>query len=194
MSLSVIVPTIGRPSLRDALVSMALQLVGEDEVLVVADGSRPEAARIVSSFDWRFKFMEAPGPSSDWGNTPRNYGIERAKGSHLVFMDDDDVYLPKAFEAFRRAIAETPDRPHIFKMIHHERIIWQEPVLKRTNVSTQMFLIPNLPGRVGRWNKEYDGDFDFLYRTLLMYLDGPKVVVWQEDVVALLTAHRKGVF
>lgn len=194
MSLSVIVPTIGRPSLKDTLGSIAPQLVADDEVLVVSDGDQPDAGDIVAHFDDRFIFMEAPGPSGDWGATPRNHALDRAKGSHLIFMDDDDVFLPTAFKAFRRAIRYAPEKPHLFKMYLETRTIWDKPIVEMGNVSTQTFLIPNLPKKVGRWTSRYEGDFDFLLETLSYYPEGEKSVVWKDEFVAALKSHKMGVF
>lgn len=194
MSLSIIVPTIGRPSLMHALDSISQQLAREDEVLIVADGPRPNIPEIAAFFDVRFRFMESPGPAEDWGATPRNYGIERALNTHLGFMDDDDVYLPDALDAFRTAIRAVPDKPHIFRMQREKDVIWNLPVVRGANVSTQMYLIPNVPGRVGRWSRLYDGDLHFLQETLGTYPEGQDAVVWHEEIVSRVTAYRKGVF
>lgn len=194
MSLSIIVPTIGRPTLHNTLVTIRLQLAEEDEVLVVGDGKQPEAKEIVSQFGGRMTYMESPGPARDWGATPRNYGIERAQGTHFVFMDDDDVFLPNAFDAFRMAIEENPDKPQLFKMYREGKVLWEEPVVKVGNVSTQMYLIPNVPGKVGRWTREYEGDFHFLKETLSYYPEGHEAIVWMNKIVASLTTHKKGVF
>lgn len=194
MSLSIIVPTMGRPSLLDTLISIESQLGNEDEVLIITDGTTPQAGMITSLFDKRFKLMESSGPALDWGATPRNYGIDHAHGSHLAFMDDDDVYLPGAFDAFRRAIVTAPDQPHIFRMYREGCILWQFQVVRGANVSTQMYLIPNLPGRVGRWTTCYDGDWYFLLDTLRSYPEGEASIVWHEEIIAELTLHRRGEF
>lgn len=194
MSLSIIVPTIGRPSLINALDSIQSQLRPGDEVLVVSDGLRPNIPDIANFFDGRFRFMESPGPASDWGATPRNYGIERAANSHLAFMDDDDVYLPGAFDAFRQAITQAPAQPHLFRISREGKVIWEYQVVRGANVSTQMFLVPKLPGRVGRWSRDYDGDLHFIQETLGYYPEGHDAVLWHEEIVASLSAPRKGVF
>lgn len=194
MSLSIIIPTMGRPSLRDTLESIEPQLGQEDEVLIVEDGPLPESTDIVSQFDQRFRAIVAPGPARDWGATPRNFAIPRATKTHLAFMDDDDLYLPGAFDAFRAAIEENPDRPHMFRMYRGLEMLWKRPVVIGANVSTQMYLIPNVFGRVGRWTKKYDGDLYFIRQTLSMYPEGYNALVWKEAVVASLTTHRKGIF
>lgn len=194
MSLSIVVPTMGRPSLLATLDSIGLQIKKEDEVLVVADGLREGISEIARHYDNRYRFMQSPGPANDWGATPRNYAIARARGTHLAFMDDDDTYLPQAFDLFRQAIDEAPAKPHIFRMRREGDLLWKVQDVRGCNVSTQMFLIPNVPERVGRWGSRYDGDLDFILGTLRQYPEGHAEVVWHEQVIAELITHRRGAF
>lgn len=186
-SISVVVPTIGRPSLLPALRSIASQMGPDDEVLVSGDGPQPLAREMASSFGPRFRYMESDTRAYDWGATPRNAALDVAAGDAVAFMDDDDVYLPGAFEAMRRGLEENPGRPLVFMMRHRGRLIWQRPELFSGNVSSQMFAVPNVPGRVGRWTTRYEGDFDFIASTLSLYPEGS--VVFREEVIAELTEH-----
>jgi glycosyltransferase involved in cell wall biosynthesis len=119
VTFSVIVPTSGRATLRHALDSIASQLEPGDEIIVVCN------------------------QDGDFGNAARNSGIERARGSHLVFLDDDDEYLPGAFSRMRKAAAEHPDRVILFPQ-HRE-------VYGDTPPSTVGSVFPNVPGKVGRF-------------------------------------------
>lgn len=194
MSLSIIIPTMGRPSLKATLSSIGHQLLQEDEVLVVADGPREGLSELPERGDSRYRFLESPGPADDWGATPRNYALGRARGTHIAFMDDDDTYYPWAFELFRQAIAEAPAQPHIFRMLREGDVLWKVQDVRGANVSTQMFLIPNVPERLGRWSTRYDGDLDFILATVRQYPEGPFSVIWHEQLVAELTSHKRGVF
>jgi hypothetical protein len=113
---TVIVPTCGRPTLERTLWSIAVS-AGPDssdvEALVVADGPQPDAHAIFERFGeahptWRY--LEY-GPTARRGNAQRTYGMTQARGQHLLFMDDDDVYRRRAFKAIRAATAQTPTRP-----------------------------------------------------------------------------------
>ena len=158
-TLSVIVATVGRPTLRRALASVALQLEPGDEIIVVCDAS------------------------DDAGDTPRNDAMPRARGTHLAFLDDDDVYAPDALERMRRFAREHPGRIGIFKMKHPSGTThWREgePVLRYANVSTQTFLVPNVPGKLGRWHRGvprpdakgyYIGDYAFITETVRLQGD-----------------------
>ena len=141
---SVIVPTKGRPSIHRTLESIVPQLEHGDEVIVVRDST------------------------GDSGDTARNDGMSRARGTHLLFMDDDDVYVPGAFAKMRRFADENPGRIGIFRMEYTtgpKR--WRVPELKNRNVSTQIFLVPNVPGKLGVWEHRgtVHGDYTFIDET-----------------------------
>jgi glycosyltransferase involved in cell wall biosynthesis len=152
-TLSIIIPTSGRPTLKRTLASIADQLRPGDEVIVVRDA-------------W-----------GDSGDTARMDAMARARGSHLAFMDDDDVYARDGLERMRCFARRQPNRIAIFKMEHPVRTThWREnePELRYANVSSQNFLVPNVPGRLGRWHEVprpsgkgmYAGDYVFIRETI----------------------------
>jgi glycosyltransferase involved in cell wall biosynthesis len=172
VTLSVVVPTRGRGSLAATLASIAEQLEPGDELLVLCNDD------------------------GDFGNAARQSLLERARGSHVVFMDDDDQYARGAFDAMRRFAREHPGRVGIFRMRFLDgRHLWREPVLRRTNVSTQMFCVPNLPGKLGSWtaaaaegaSRPYVADFEFISQTVTLQGDP----VFREEVVALIRSDRR---
>ena len=95
--MSVVIPTKDRPTLlSNALRSVAEQTYPNLEVIVVDDGSDPPV-----SFE--------PGPNTEGIQVirlspsmgpaaARNEGVERATGSFLAFLDDDDEWLPDKTE------------------------------------------------------------------------------------------------
>ena len=89
---TIIVGTAGRKTLRRTLKSITPQLEPGDELFVLRDDS------------------------GDAGDTPRNQTMYRAAGSHLLFMDDDDVYVPDALANMRRFADENPGRIGIFRI------------------------------------------------------------------------------
>src|SRR5262245_51048996 len=136
VSFSVIVPTCGRPSLAATLASLQGQLERGDEVLCIADGTQPEAERIWHRAGLPRRYRET-APTADWGASQRNQGLDLARGSHLLFMDDDDVYTPGALAVMRRAVEADPETPHIFRMrfataawgLPAGAVIWHTPDL-----------------------------------------------------------------
>ena len=116
---TVIVPTSGRPTLAAALASVSDQLEPGDELILVCSND------------------------GDFGNAARNAALERARGSHLVFLDDDDEYLPGGFATMRGMADKHPGRLLVF--------------LKRWEVYGDAYgavtaaVFPNLPGKLGRF-------------------------------------------
>jgi hypothetical protein len=167
VTFSVIVPTRGRSTLHGTLASITEQLEPGDEVILRC--SRDE----------------------DFGNQARQSMIERAKGTHLVFMDDDDQFATGALATMRRFAAENPGRIGIFRMRYLDgRILWTEPLLRLRNVSSQMLCVPNVPGKLGHWESpEYEriADYEFVRQTA--ELQGEPI--FREEVVAHIRSDRR---
>jgi glycosyltransferase involved in cell wall biosynthesis len=191
MSLSIIVPTIGRPSLFNTLASIVAQPLDRspvpdvdegDEVLVI--GGSPAGIIGFESFGVR----HVPCPmGGHWGCEERMLGIAQARQSHLAFLDDDDVWLPHARAAIGRAIATDPDQPILFQMRYGSgRVLWATPSVQMGNVSTQMIVVPNDPTRLGRWTTRREGDYDFLASLGWPASD----IVWRDEVIAEIGQER----
>ena len=167
VTFSVVVPTRGRRSIDAALESITEQLEPGDEVLVRC--SRDE----------------------DFGNSARQSMIERAKGTHLLFMDDDDQFARGALAVMRAFAHEHPGRIGIFRMRYLDgRVLWTEPVLRLRNVSSQMLCVPNVPGKLGRWESpEYPrvADYEFVRGTV--ELQGEPI--FREEIVAHIRSDRR---
>lgn len=167
MTFSVIVPTRGRRSLAATLDSVAEQLEPGDELLVRC--TRDE----------------------DFGNAARQSLVERASGTHLVFIDDDDQLALGALATMRRVARENPRRVAIFRMRYLDgRVLWEDPVLRERNVSSQMLLVPNVPGKLGRWeNPEYPRMADWAFVAETVRLQGEPL--FREEVVAHIRSDRR---
>jgi glycosyltransferase involved in cell wall biosynthesis len=146
VTFSIILPTIGRTTLGNTFRSFCDQLQPGDEVLIVRDSS------------------------NDSGNTARNDAIARARGTHLLFVDDDDEFLPGALAAIRAFAAENPGRIGIFRLHNElEDGPWRRHDLRDTG--SPNYCIPNVPGKVGRFFCEENprrGDIHFIRETVAL--------------------------
>jgi len=187
MKLSIIIPTVGRDSLQATLESVVSQThrVGPDadEVLVIGG---PGAA-VAPYADAGCRHLPCP-PGGDWGCVERTKGIAAATGTHLAFIDDDDVWVPGARLALAHAMADWPDRLALFRMRYRKdgAILWDKPVLRVGNVSTQMILVPNDPARLGRWTTRREGDFDFISSCQWP----EQAIAWYDNVIAEIGRRR----
>ncbi len=166
MTISFIIPSINRPSLKRTLNSIKTT-VG-DEIIVEYDSP----------------------PSGKWGNPQRNEGMKRATCDYLAFIDDDDYYVPAAREIMEQAIAENPGKPILFKVRYpNGDIIWKEKKRIPGNVSTQMILVPNKPEILHYW----EGGRNMADCLFIQKWKWPEEdIVWREEIIALMGHNDKG--
>jgi hypothetical protein len=168
---TIILATAGRPTIKHTLASIAPQLEPGDELFILRDDS------------------------GDAGDTPRNETMHRAAGTHLLFIDDDDEYVPDALARIRRFADAHPGRIGLFKMKHVVGTThWRDREVYYGNLSTQTFCVPNIPGKLGRWHRierlnrdePYIGDYVFLKETI--ELQGEPIFV--DEVTVLVRPER----
>jgi glycosyltransferase involved in cell wall biosynthesis len=183
---TVIVPTTGRPTLRHTLASISSQLEAGDTLIVVRNDD------------------------GDFGNQARNRGIEVATTSHLVFLDDDDEWVPGALARMRLFADEQPGRIGIFRC-RIEGVAEGPTTPDLGGTGTQNYVVPNLPGKVGRFRPadlsdptfralrpgetaEYLsvrlGDVEFIRSTVELQQSEP---VWLPEVTTVLRPERNRV-
>lgn len=187
-TISLVIATIGRPTLARSLASLRCQeWIPGDEVLVVGDGTQPVARELCGLFAnaLPLRYLENPGPTGLWGHHARNWVLDAklCRGAYLMALDDDDEYTPGAIAAARAAFAASAEpRPHIFRMSGHPScaLLWAEPVLRVGSFGTPCIAAPNDPARLGRYGHRYTGDFDFAESTCAAYPGGP---AWREEVI-----------
>lgn len=186
MGLTVIIATLGRPSLARTARSLVPQLDVDDEVIVAT--RFPERASGFVPYDRQWRVVYTACDEAYGGANERNATMHLATGSHLCFIDDDDVYTPGALDAMRDAAC---DRPVIFRVDLTRLgtgVIWREPVLEYTNVSTQAFLVPNVPDKLGHWEAYQHGrgcDYTFITETVALQGDP----VFRDEIVAVGRPH-----
>lgn len=108
---SIVIPTYNRAHLiAKTLESVRQQEFKAFEVLVVDDGSRDNTAEVVQPFlaDPRFQYF--PKQNAERG-AARNYGLDRARGEYVIFLDSDDLFHPEHLTTLHAAIEAGQPRP-----------------------------------------------------------------------------------
>lgn len=93
---SVIIPTFNRPDyLEKAITSVSGQSYSNFEILIVDDGSKEAYAKpICNNFEKCTYYFKPNGGLS----SARNFGVKKAVGEYIAFLDDDDYWAPDKLE------------------------------------------------------------------------------------------------
>jgi len=180
-TLSIIVPTTGRISLLRAVYAALPSLGENDEILVVGDGPQPFAEQMIREVnDARVDYLDGP-QTGCFGNAQRQAGMQMARGSHLVFVDDDDLPLVGYAAIWRVLCARHPHHVVLARMQDKfGNVLWDDQAIRQGNISTQMSAVPNVPARLGQWGTRYEGDFDFIQSTLAV---GHWPIAWSPTIL-----------
>lgn len=105
---SVVVRSIGRPTLGKALASLAAQTHEALEIIVVHGGA-PEQEQEELPWDVGGRtLVVVPVPQGSSRTRTGNLGLQQARGSYVGFLDDDDWLAPDHVAALVRAFADNP--------------------------------------------------------------------------------------
>lgn len=102
---SVVIPTYNSVCyLTEAIDSVLAQTFQDFEILVVDDGSTDETATILEEkYKDRIRYLhKANGGVS----SARNFGIQRAQGKYIAFLDADDIWMPEKLATQIEALAK----------------------------------------------------------------------------------------
>ena len=109
MMFSIIIPLYNKEKfLFETLSSVELQTYKDFEVIIVDDSSTDNSFNIAKTFekDKRFKvYTKLNGGVSD----ARNFGIEKAVGQYICFLDADDIWDSSYLREVYRLIKKYPD-------------------------------------------------------------------------------------
>lgn len=108
---SVIIPTYNREKLiGETLESLTGQTFGNFEIIVVDDGSRDNTAAVLAAWTKRDSRIHYYQKENGERGAARNYGIDRATGQYITFIDSDDIAYNFALET-AAAELEKHNRP-----------------------------------------------------------------------------------
>lgn len=115
MKFSVIIPVYNaEQTLERCLRSVQIQNFSDFEAIIVDDGSADQSAAIVRKYaetDHRFRYVYQKNQGV---SAARNYGISKAVGEFIVFLDSDDQYKQDYLQQFNKLIAEYPECDHFW--------------------------------------------------------------------------------
>ncbi len=179
MKISVIVPVYNvELYLSKCLDSLVHQTIENIEIIVVNDGSTDNSQKIIDEYKTKYpnkikSYIKSNGGLSD----ARNYGIDKANGQYIGFVDSDDYVEINMFEKmYNKAISQNFDivvcDVNCQNGNHNKRIssLIETDLTKIEEIKKQMISVYPVA-----WNKIYK-------RTLLLNKVRFKNKVWYEDV------------
>lgn len=100
--ISVIIPTYNRVHLiTETLDSVLAQTYTDWECIIIDDHSDDHTDEIVENYvkkDSRFRYFEKPEHLPKGPSASRNFGMTKAKGDYINWLDSDDLMHPKKME------------------------------------------------------------------------------------------------
>jgi len=88
--------------LEEAIESVFAQTYDNWELLLVDDGSTDRSSEIARRYSAQYpekiRYLEHEGHKNRGMSSSRNLGVRHAKGTHIAYLDGDDVWLPNKLE------------------------------------------------------------------------------------------------
>lgn len=110
MRFSVVITTYNYAHLLpDTLRTIAAQTVSDFELLIVDDGSTDDTEKVVGHFRLGFRDCRyLKKPHTGLADT-RNVAVQAARGSHIAFVDADDLWSPRYLGTVRKVFDANPE-------------------------------------------------------------------------------------
>lgn len=138
---SIIVPVYNVENyLGKCLDSLLNQSYDNIEIIVVNDGSKDRSWEIIEDYTHKFPEKIKPFTKENGGlSDARNYGLDRATGDYIGFVDSDDYVTEAMFEEMLLLA-----KKHDAKMV----ICNIQKVDQNGNVTQKLTQIPNMPEKI----------------------------------------------
>lgn len=109
MTLSVIIPIYNvEKMLRRCVDSVRIQGFDDIEILLINDGSTDGSGIIAEEYAATYKNIKYWKKENGGLSDARNFGIERAEGDYITFVDSDDELAPNTYSPLIALLQEHP--------------------------------------------------------------------------------------
>lgn len=192
---SILIPCYKQAEFLDECLQSVLDQTFSDwECLIIDDGSPDNTNEIASKWvekDMRFRyFLKTNGGVS----SARNYGIEKAKGEYIQFLDSDDVLDKRKLELSLNEMEaiKKPKRKLVisnFIMFKNNRT---NPIVPYCNLNIQLFTFESL---LYQWNETFSIPIHcgFFESSLFEGIRFPENLTAQEDWVVWVNIFKKDI-
>lgn len=168
-SIGVVIATPGRRTLLRTINSILFQgLVPGDDVLIVGDGYHKATDDLVKAVGAPFRYV-ATEQTRDWGHSQVNYGLQHVGGDWVTVNDDDDIFMPRAFDEMRTLVIDDPTPRVILGRVltPYLGLLWKEP--QSEPLDGHCIVVPNDKKKLGYFGLEYAGDQKWITSNIAAY-------------------------
>jgi len=161
-SFNIVCSSLGRTSLPTLINSFESQLTERDYFTIISDNNHDYVKNCLNK-DFKFNvnhIVEEGPPSGIYGHPILNKHINNLDGDFIMFADDDDRYVPDAFEFIRNVVKEK--KLYIFKHKWGDTINWREKKIEVGNIGKCMGVIPNTKS-LPKFDLSYHGSGDGMF-------------------------------
>lgn len=175
VKVSVIVPVYNVEAyLEKCLDSLAKQTLKEIEIIVVNDGTKDNSQDIIDKYQNKYPTIKGYIKENGGLSEARNYGIKKARGEYIAFVDGDDYVTYDMYEKmYNKAITNDFDVVVCdLNYVYDDKIIEVSSNVDKDTTDIKK-LYPNIYATA--WNKIYKKQ---LFENDIWFKKG----VWFEDV------------
>lgn len=165
----VLIRSGGRPSVKRMLDSLRPQLVAGDAVTLVFDGPAAfeksgYSPSWIKGFHSKVNVITHPTNLGHWGHGIANeyQGKLAPETTFVMHADDDDQYLPGAFDILRKKCVN-PECLYIARMRNKDGLVIPRDSgpLRFANIGTPNGIIPFSKRDEAKWGLHFGGDFNY---------------------------------
>lgn len=133
VDISIIIPVYNVEAyLRECLDSVIVQECVNFEVLCVNDGSTDNSLSILDEYEKKYSFIHVYTKNNGGLSSARNYGIRKASGKYIFFLDSDDMLADEHCLSF---MVESMDSNSLDAMYFDGKSFFEDEAIHQTNIS-----------------------------------------------------------
>ena len=100
----------GEKYIKECIDSILNQTYENFEIIVINDGSTDSSPKIIKNYEKKDKRVKLYSIENNGAGYARNYGMKKATGEYIMFIDGDDFIEPVTFEvAIKRIVEDKSD-------------------------------------------------------------------------------------
>lgn len=175
LKVSVIVPVYNTEKyLSKCLDSLVYQTLKDIEIIIVNDGSPDNSQKIIDDYVKKYKNIKAFEKKNGGLSDARNYGIKKASGEYIAFLDSDDYVTVDMYEKmYKKAISQHFDMVVCdLNYVYNDKVVKAYSNIKDDTTDIRKAMINIYPAA---WNKIFKKE---LFDIGIEF----KKNVWFEDV------------